>query len=165
MAPVWRRYRSVSESRPAGTPVGLVPSTAAAHSVRSTISTPVGAMAGAAALPLSLSLQGTPLLATPSSTSSSYIVMRTPSENYPDTFDVEDHDCWTAASSSLTERHTKELRCFKRNPKIHRVSNIYWTVLWMCHVEWASECAYILRDVCQDEIPYRYRQCIGYIDI
>ncbi|KDR18267.1 hypothetical protein L798_07845 [Zootermopsis nevadensis] len=61
--------------------------------LQNTISTPAGAMAGAAALPLSLSLQGTPLLATPSSTSSSYIVMRTPSENYPDTFDVEDRDC------------------------------------------------------------------------
>ncbi|PSN39751.1 hypothetical protein C0J52_26036, partial [Blattella germanica] len=59
----------------------------------SATSTRAGAMAGAAALPLSLSLQGTPLLATPSSTTSSYVVMRTPSENYPDSFDVDDHDC------------------------------------------------------------------------
>lgn len=39
--------------------------------------TPSSAAAGAAALPLTLSLQGTPLL-TPSSTTSSYLVARTP---------------------------------------------------------------------------------------
>ncbi|XP_069701878.1 D(2) dopamine receptor [Periplaneta americana] len=87
------RYRSVSENRPAGTPMGFVSPAAVTSPVGIKTSTPTGAMAGAAALPLSLSLQGMPLLATPSSTSSSYVVMRTPSENYPDAFHVEDDDC------------------------------------------------------------------------
>ncbi|XP_075235988.1 5-hydroxytryptamine receptor 2A [Lycorma delicatula] len=58
------RYRSVSEH----------------YRSSALVETPSSAAAGAAALPLTLSLQGTPLL-TPSSTTSSYLAARTP-ENF-----------------------------------------------------------------------------------
>lgn len=75
------RYRSVTENRP---PSGLTP--------------PSGppAPAGLAVLPLSISLQATPLLPAPtlpSSTSTSSFCMRTPSEHYPTTFGIDDRIC------------------------------------------------------------------------
>lgn len=63
------RYRSVNENRGAAS-----------------LCTP-------SALPLAISLQGTPLL-TPASTESSYIVVRTPSSNFRERSDsFDDHVC------------------------------------------------------------------------
>jgi hypothetical protein len=59
-------------------------------------------------------LQGTPLLTTPSSTSS-YVVMRTPSENYPDAFDMEDHDCWRAPLPTSTLVSTPKVAVFRKD--------------------------------------------------
>nr|CAD7444575.1 unnamed protein product [Timema bartmani] len=75
------RYRSVSDNRHNQTSGFL-----AAHSSASSTM----AVAGAAALPMSLSLQGTPLL-TPSSASS--YLLKTPSGHFPESFIMEDRGC------------------------------------------------------------------------
>jgi hypothetical protein len=77
-------------------------------------------------------LQGTPLLATPSSTSS-YVVMRTPSENYPDAFDVEDDDCWIPPLPTSELVSTPEAKAFTEEPQ-HIPANVQFAVLAISYI-------------------------------
>lgn len=67
--------------------------------------------------------------------------MRTPSENHPDTFDVEDHDCWIPPLPTSELVSTPEAEAFTEEPE-HIPANVQFAVLTISYT--IQSCASIL---------------------